>query len=211
MQEFCFYYLLFVIYAMMGWIMEIIVCSISENKLVDRGFLIGPYCPIYGVGAITIIFLLQPFLYDPLLVFLFSSFFCAIIEYSTSYIMEKLFNARWWDYSEQLLNLNGRITLKNTIAFGLLGLLLLFFINPFISDLVNKIPDSNLVIITIIIMIAMAIDAITTFIIVYKLKSTWKQIKKDSTEEITRKVKALLKTHPFTKRLINAFPNIHFK
>lgn len=125
--------------------------------------------------------------------------------------MEKLFNARWWDYSEQLLNLNGRITLKNTIAFGLLGLLLLFFINPFISDLVNKIPDSNLVIITIIIMIAMAIDAITTFIIVYKLKSTWKQIKKDSTEEITRKVKAILKTHPFTKRLINAFPNIHFK
>lgn len=211
MQEFCFYYLLFVLYAMMGWIMEIIVCSISENKLVDRGFLIGPYCPIYGVGAITIIFLLHPFTYDPLLIFLFSSIFCAIIEYSTSYIMEKLFNARWWDYSEQLLNLNGRITLKNTIAFGLLGLLLLFFINPSISNIVNKIPDSRLIIITIIIIIMMTIDAIVTFIIVYKLKSTREQIRKDSTEEITRKVKAILKTHPFTKRLINAFPNIHFK
>lgn len=204
-------FICFFIYAMTGWFMEVIVCSISERKLVDRGFLIGPYCPIYGIGSICILFVLESVQSDPLLVFVTASVICAFIEYFTSYAMEKLFHARWWDYSNRLFNVNGRITLTNTISFGLLGLILVYFIHPFIDSLLNNISSQMMISITIFIAILFVIDVITSSVIIYKLKTTQQQLRKDSTEEITKIVREILSKTFLSRRLINAFPNIRFK
>lgn len=204
-------FLCFLIYAIMGWMMEIIVCSIPVRKLVDRGFLIGPYCPIYGIGSVCILFVLESFRSDPLLVFVTASFICAFIEYFTSFAMEKLFHARWWDYSNELFNINGRITLTNTILFGLLGLLLVYFIHPWINTILGYFSHATIIITAIMLAIIFMIDVVTTIIIVYKLKTTHQQLRKDSTEEITKKVREILSKTLLSRRLINAFPNIRFK
>ena len=120
------YFLLFIIYSFLGWLIEIIVCSISEKHFTPRGFLIGPYCPIYGFASIIMITLLNKYFNDPLIVFILSAIIASVLEYFTSYIMEKIFNARWWDYSDRKLNINGRICLENSVlSIGkLLSLLL---------------------------------------------------------------------------------------
>ena len=104
-----FYFLLFISYSVIGWIMETILKTIEYKKFVNRGFLIGPYCPIYGCGALLMTFLLQGYAEDPIVLFVFNIIICSILEYSTSYIMEKIFKARWWDYSYTKYNINGRI------------------------------------------------------------------------------------------------------
>ena len=109
------YFILFIIYAMIGWFIEIINGLIQTKKFVNRGFLIGPYCPIYGVGGILITLLLSKYYDDPIVLFFMGIAVCGILEYLTSYIMEKFFKARWWDYSKRKFNINGRICLETII------------------------------------------------------------------------------------------------
>lgn len=97
------YFLLFIIYAVIGWCMEVICKLIQYKKFVDRGFLIGPYCPIYGVGALLITFFLNKYVQDPVVLFVMAVVVCGILEYLTSYFMEKIYHARWWDYSSKNL------------------------------------------------------------------------------------------------------------
>ena len=90
---------------MKGWFIEIINGLIQTKKFVNRGFLIGPYCPIYGVGGILITLLLSKYYDDPIVLFFMGIAVCGILEYLTSYIMEKFFKARWWDYSKRKFRL----------------------------------------------------------------------------------------------------------
>ena len=99
-------FLLFMLYSIMGWLLEVTCKLIEKHKFINRGFLIGPYCPIYGHGAILMILLLIKYQSDPLLLFTMSIVICSILEYFTSYIMEKVFKARWWDYSRRKFNIN---------------------------------------------------------------------------------------------------------
>ena len=124
MHNFQIYFLLFLTYSCLGWIMEVIVTYPDTKKFVNRGFLIGPYCPIYGYCSIAMILLLNN-VKSNILLFLLCIIVCSIGEYATSYIMEKMFHARWWDYSKHKFNLNGRICLSNCLAFGVLGFLLI--------------------------------------------------------------------------------------
>ena len=105
MYDLKIYFLLFIIYSVVGWIIEIIDVAILNKKIVNRGFLIGPYCPVYGVGALLMLIFLNKYVYDPFILFCMSFLICGILEYLTSYIMEKLFKARWWDYSSNKFNL----------------------------------------------------------------------------------------------------------
>ena len=107
------YIVLFVIYSFLGWFYESFICSkIFQKKFINRGFLLGPYCPIYGTGAVlcNIVFS-TPQDSNVFVIFISCAVGACIIEYITSYIMEKLFNTRWWDYSKLPFNLNGRICL----------------------------------------------------------------------------------------------------
>lgn len=95
----------FFIYSFLGWICEIIYCSILDKKFQNRGFLYGPYCPIYGFGAMIILKVLIPFSAHPIFLFVMGMFVCSVLEYVTSYVMEKAFHLRWWDYSKHKFNI----------------------------------------------------------------------------------------------------------
>ena len=122
------------LYSFFGWLLEVIVTFIKSKKIVNRGFLIGPYCPIYGKGALLIVLLLKKYENDIIALFVMAVVVCSIIEYITSYVLEKLFNTRWWDYSNIKFNINGRVCLQNLVAFGIFGVLLLKYVNPFLLN-----------------------------------------------------------------------------
>lgn len=210
------YFLLFITYSIGGWIMEVTCKSIEAKKFVNRGFLIGPYCPIYGWGAIIITILLQKYTNDWIVLFAMSIITCGILEYLTSYVMEKLFHARWWDYSRRKYNINGRVCLETLIPFGILGLVVMYVTNPFILSQLTKIPENILNIIAIIIAIIFFIDISISTKVVSNVRIASTKLNKesigDNTEEITEKVKAILREKSvLNRRLINAYPDLQAK
>ncbi len=202
----------FLLYSFFGWIMESIYCFIVDKKFVNRGFLIGPVCPIYGIGCIVIIAFLGKYKRDPIVLFCMAVIICSILEYFTSYIMEKIFKTRWWDYSQKKYNLNGRICLNNIIAFGVLGLILTYFIHPFVKDILLMINPVLLKVVTSILLILFLVDVSVSTKIIYRIKGVENKVLTDQTEEINAKVKEALQTMGiFTRRVVNAFPNFHVK
>lgn len=207
-------FLLFMIYSIIGWFLEVLYNLIfGDKKLVNRGFLIGPYCPIYGVGCILIVLLLSKYESHPFGLFILSIVLCSVLEYSTSFIMEKIFKARWWDYSTYKFNINGRICLETMIPFGVIACLIVYVINPFFVDFLDKLPDLFLTILFIFLFAIFGVDEITSFNIVNNFKKTVKSVSfGDKTEDINKYVKSILSNRSFLyRRLINAFPRIEAK
>ena len=208
MYDFIYVFVLFLIYSMIGWIVDIIGYAMDNHSFKNRGFLIGPYCPIYGISAIFMVYCLGQYENDVIVLFVMSVLVCSVMEYITSYIMEKMFHARWWDYTNTPFNLNGRICLRNSLMFGMLSLFLLKIMNPFISGLISNISPMILIIIGTILLCIFVIDVCVSFNIINKIKITTDNIRKDKTEEITKEVKrVLLKRSLLARRVINAFPN----
>ncbi len=204
-------FLLFIIYSVTGWIIEVIATYPDTKCFVNRGFLIGPYCPIYGNCAIAMILLLHN-IKDPILLFILSIIICSVGEYVTSYLMEKIFHARWWDYTKNKFNLNGRICLANSLAFGVLGFLLIKFVNPFVVGLITKLSPTIMNILFYTILILFLIDNVISFKVIFKIKNmSVKYVHLDNTKEITEKVKKILSDNVLAKRVFKAFPNIRFK
>ena len=114
------YFLWFIIYAFLGWAWETTITSIPQRRFVNRGFLNGPYCPIYGVGALLFIFGTN-YIENPALRFLAGAVIACLLEYITSWVLEKIFHARWWDYTPRRFNINGRICLEGFLVFGLVA------------------------------------------------------------------------------------------
>ena len=150
----------FLLYAIVGWTCEVVYCSIPEKKFVNRGFLNGPYCPIYGVGAIIIVVFLGPYIHNPLEVFFIGMITTSVLEYITSWGMEKTFHAKWWDYSNAKFNINGRVCLKNSILFGVMSLVLMYFLHPFLQGLIASISQFLLVIIATIAAVLFTADVV---------------------------------------------------
>lgn len=210
-RELLFVFLLFLSYSLLGYFVEIIFCSIHEKKFVlNRGFLIGPYLPIYGVGALSILYLLDRYKGDLVALFVMGAVLCSIVEYFTSLIMEKIFKIRWWDYSHMKLNLNGRICLYNSFLFGLGGVVIVKFINPFYIHLLNLLPDFWIFLLGITFFVIFFMDFITTIVILIQLRLDASMfMKRDATEEIKQKVQeALTKRTFFVSRILRAFPKI---
>lgn len=196
----------------MGWIMEVVGKLIEKHRFINRGFLIGPVCPIYGFGCISMIVLLSRYLKSPVVLFVMAIIICSILEYVTSFLMEKLFHARWWDYSRRKFNINGRICLETMIPFGLLGCLIMYIVNPFFTNILMEMPYNVLSSITAFIFAIFLIDNVISFIIMLGFRDTIKTLEKDGTEEIAKKVrKVLLEKGWLYKRLVNAFPSFKNK
>jgi len=134
-------FLCFLIYSFFGWLWEDGMSLVKEHRFVNRGFLNGPYCPIYGVGGLAFLYTGQ-FVDNPIALFFIGGAIACVLEYITSYTMEKLFKARWWDYSDWPLNLNGRICLYGFIAFGGASVGIRY-LHPHILDFVRSIPSMN--------------------------------------------------------------------
>lgn len=211
MDKIHLYITLFFIYSFIGWLVEVTIFLVSEKKFINRGFLIGPFIPLYGVGCIAITLLLSGDITDPFALFLKSAVICGILEYSVSLIMEKIFKARWWDYSHRKFNINGRVCFSHLILFGLGSLACIFYINPFLFNMIDKISIDLLKIINITLIIVFLSDIVITLFILFKVKNKIKFFPKDSTEEISEIVKKeLLKSSTLIKRLVLSFPNLKF-
>ena len=203
-------FVLFWFCSILGWIMEVLVCTYCDKKLVNRGFLIGPYCPIYGSGAL-IMLLIYPYKDHIFVCFILSLVLCSVLEYFVSYTMEKVFQVRWWDYSNDAFNINGRICLRNAIAFGALGVLFTRFIYPWYLNLTNNFSYQTLLIIAIILFVITLIDIFVSFNAMSKIKdiidkdlSKFKN--KDATIDIRKLIsKKLLNISFLEKRLIETY------
>ena len=206
MENFSLYFMLFLIYSFMGWLIEVCNFLITEKKFINRGFMLGPYCPIYGSSAIIMIFYLEQYKSNILTVFLLAVVVCSFMEYIISYIMEKLFNARWWDYSDRKFNINGRVCLVNAFLFGLLGVGLVYFVNPLINGFLLKINSTVLIVISIVWFAIFISDFIISMSVTFELKKTIKKLKKDSTEEFNKRISELLEKKTLNRRIFKAFP-----
>lgn len=133
------YIIYFFIYAFLGWIMEVIYALFIHGHFVNRGFLFGPICPIYGFGAIILIMTTKKLYKRPVLKFIIATVSFTVFEYLVSLILEMLFGLRWWDYTNDFLNIQGRVSLLYSIAWGLIGLFLLEKLHPRVENLIQKI------------------------------------------------------------------------
>ncbi|RVU98593.1 hypothetical protein EII22_01950 [Coriobacteriales bacterium OH1046] len=153
----------FAIYSCAGWLFESILCSVSEKRFINRGFLNGPICPIYGAGALAAVLFLrgEP---DGMSLFCWGAVVCSLLEYLTSWVMEKIYHTRWWDYSDRFLNLNGRICVPATLLFGLFVVLVVRVIQPALEALFSMTDPQLLSAICGIFIAVLAIDLLVTHI-----------------------------------------------
>lgn len=211
-MDFKMMFYLFMIYSFIGWFIEVVDNKIEDKKFVNRGFLIGPYCPIYGAGGVLIMLILKKYMDDTLVLFILSVVLCASLEYLGSFLMEKLFKIRWWDYSYYRFNINGRICLETMWVFGVLAVLIMKVFNPPIIKFLESWPTNVFNAVFYVLLTIFIIDLIVSTIIISSVKKTAQDItkekRKDSTEEVTKYVKkTLLNKSLLSKRIVWAFPN----
>lgn len=234
MQDKVIFY--FIIYSFLGWCLESIYKTIIVRKPVNSGFLYGLFCPMYGIGAV-IMLLAAKISNNIFIIFLMAVVIFTVWEYLVAVILEKLFKTKYWDYSNIKFNFQGRICLKNSIYWGILGVLLIFIIQPSIEKLVNLIPNDILLYINIILSIAILVDtSITIYRIMFidkkirqvfelgdmikekvaELKNTEgiEKVYKENLQKVVKELKEKqellkFKTYKRILRLKKAFPEMH--
>jgi uncharacterized membrane protein len=169
MNGFCTLFIYFVIYSFAGWGCETVYCSMISNKFVNRGFLNGPFCPVYGFGALMMIEVLKTLPRNIIIVFLAGTILTSALEYFTGFVLETVFNAKWWDYSDRKFNVKGRICLFNSIIFGLMCVLLIFVLQPFMERIISPIPFLPKMIITAVLIAYFIADSLITVLSMHSL------------------------------------------
>lgn len=151
-------FLYLMIYSFLGWLCESLYVSVGQKQWINSGFLHGPFCPIYGFGSIFVIYLLEPFINHPFLVFILGVLITSTLEYFTSWLLETLFQIRWWDYSHYKYHINGRVCLLNSCLFGLMSIFVLYFLHPIITQYTLMMSNSTIIGIDILLLIYLMID-----------------------------------------------------
>jgi len=210
MYTFSILFFMFFVYSVAGFFAELIFCTIVDKKLVlNRGFLIGPYCPIYGVSAVIMATTLFKYNNSIIIVFAMGALIATTLEYLTSYLMEILFKTRWWDYSGESFNVNGRVCLKNSILFGLGSIAIIYFLDNWYKKIVFLFDKELFININIILLIIIIVDIVLSTNIIVKIRRNSELARRDMTDEIKEKVKyELSKNLALTKRLLNSFPRV---
>lgn len=185
MRRICILFITFIFYAFLGWCFEMIHMGITTNEVVNRGFLNGPIIPIYGAGVLSILLLLKPLKHNIVLLTICIVLICSIIEYLTSYVMEKMFGLRWWDYENKPLNLHGRICFETMSMFTVMALFIVYYLDPVFQKMIDKVDTTYVVIISIILLIFFISDIIFSNMILNDyIRSQTKTKKKDKTPSI---------------------------
>lgn len=215
-MNFPYLFLVFILYSFVGYLCEIVCSSIKQKKLVNRGFLCGPYCPIYGVGSLFILFLLLRFKEDPVVVFLLGAIITSALEYVTSFVLEKIFHNKWWDYSDEKFNIHGRIFLFNTLLFGFGSLVIIYTGNNIITQILSWLSPIAMKIVAYSLFVIFILDVIYSCMIAYNLRNRiiiCEELKSEKLaklpgmlEKIIRERVEKFKAYP--KRLLEAFPNL---
>lgn len=162
----------FIVYSFLGWILEDIYKTILDKKITNSGFLYGPFCPIYGLGAIIAILTLEMLRNKYLLLFIISTIEFSLLEYIIAIILEKIFKVKYWDYTSYKYNFQGRICLKNSMFWGILGLVFIQLINPIMQMLIMKVSLNIKAIFIIIFAFYLIIDIIFTMKKIKKERTT---------------------------------------
>ncbi len=227
------YFLLLIIYSFVGWVYESTLCSIKAHKLINRGFLNGPVCPVYGFGALAVIFVLSKRADNIFVLFFAGMLLTCVIEYFTAYLLEKAFDTKWWDYSRFRFNLHGRICLMAALVFGAFAVVLIRYIHPVVMGLVNSLSYQVLVTSSMIVFILVSTDLLITVHHLLKFNGRLKEIQEainlfmshpikyaeevkesllerfESSEYFSEHIKELLLLKRFQEiRIIHAFPRM---
>ena len=207
--------LLFFAYAFLGWCIEVTLKYFQFHRFINRGFLTGPWLPIYGSGAalITVVIRgLSPLEFSVGTTFAVSFLLCGVLEYLTSYVLEKRFHARWWDYSQKPMNLHGRVWIGNLILFGLGGVLIVDLINPLLLRLSEHMSFSLRGILALSLSAAFIADYVMSHFVLKLIKTGVESSEADNTEAISREVRLLLGNRSvFYRRFAEAYPEVIYK
>ena len=158
------------IYSFLGWIVEVLYVFVTTQKLENRGFLTGPFLPIYGVGAVLLVLLVIPYVKNPFLVFLASFLITTALEFVTHLALDKIFHIRLWDYSDKPFNIRGRVCLQNSLMFGVLGLLLIYVLHPLATALVTLLPQPAAISVASVLLGILLVDAANSFLSLAKVR-----------------------------------------
>ena len=207
--------LLFFAYAFLGWCIEVTLKYFEFHRFINRGFLTGPWLPIYGSGAVLITVAvggLSPLESSVGTTFVISFFLCGVLEYMTSYVLEKRFHARWWDYSKKPMNLHGRVWIGNLILFGLGGVLIVHVFNPLLSLLAGRMSLRLREALALSLSLIFAADYGMTHVVLKLLKTGVESSAADNTEQINLEIRDLLGNRSvFHRRFAEAYPEVTYR
>ena len=207
--------LLFFAYAFIGWCVEVTLKYFQFHRFINRGFLTGPWLPIYGSGAalITVVIKgLAPLEFSVGTTFAVSFLLCGFLEYMTSYVLEKRFHARWWDYSQKPMNLQGRVWIGNLVLFGLGGVVIVDLINPLLLRLSEHMSFPLREVIAISLSVIFAADYVMSHFVLKLVKTSVELSEADDTEAISKEVRLLLSDRSiFHRRFAEAYPEVIYK
>ena len=177
---------IFFVYAFLGWCTEVSFAALTSGKFVNRGFLNGPVCPIYGCGVVIVLFFLEPLRENTLLLFLGSVVLTSVLEWLTGFVLERIFHQRWWDYSHEPFNLGGYICLRFSIAWGLACLLVVDVIHPTIHWLITCIPHTLGLVLLVVFSAVMVVDLAATVRTIARINRQLTQL-----DELAGRIKSL--------------------
>lgn len=177
---------IFFVYAFLGWCTEVSFAALTSGKFVNRGFLNGPVCPIYGCGVVIVLFFLEPLRENTLLLFLGSVVLTSVLEWLTGFVLERIFHQRWWDYSHEPFNLGGYICLRFSIAWGLACLLVVDVIHPTIHWLITCIPHILGLVLLVVFSAVMVVDLAATVRTIARINRQLTQL-----DELAGRIKSL--------------------
>ena len=207
--------LLFFAYAFLGWCIEVTLKYFQFHRFINRGFLIGPWLPIYGSGAVLITVVIKglaPLEFSVGTTFIVSFLLCGFLEYMTSYVLEKRFHARWWDYSSKPMNLHGRVWIGNLVLFGLGGVVIVDLINPLLLRLSEHMSFPLREIMAFSLSAVFIADYVMSHFVLKLVKSGVESSDADETEAISKEVRLLLSNRSvFYRRFADAYPEVIYK
>jgi len=207
--------MLFFSYSFLGWCIEVTLKFIQYHRFINRGFLTGPICPIYGSGAVLITLAIEGLARVESGIgttFVISFLICGTVEYFTSYFMEKRFHARWWDYSQKPMNLHGRIWIGNLILFGLGGIAIIHVVNPMLDQVLGHFSLRAKEIAAVCLLAVTAADYTMTHFILKLVKTGVEGSEADNTEEINAEIHLLLSDRNiFYRRFADAYPEVIYR
>ena len=207
--------LIFFSYSLLGWCIEVTLKYIQFHRFINRGFLTGPICPVYGSGAALITLIVGSLSrlesgYGT--TFVMSFIICGTLEYLTSFFMEKRFHARWWDYSQKPMNLHGRVWIGNLVLFGLGGVAIIHIINPVLYRAFASISITTKEIVTGIFLAVFVADYILSHFVLKMVKVGVENSEADDTEAIRKEIYLLLSDKSvFHKRFADAYPDVIYR
>ncbi|MBQ9064539.1 MAG: hypothetical protein IJ123_03740 [Blautia sp.] len=207
--------LLFFIYAFAGWCMEVILKYRQYHRFINRGFLNGPLCPIYGCGAVLITVVIGNLAgveSGIVMTFTLSFVICGVVEYFTGLILEKIFHARWWDYSQKPMNLHGRVWIGNLLLFGVAGVGIMHILNPVLYKFLGLFTVKTRAVVSGILLAVLAVDFVVSYFVLKLVKVGVDSSEADNTEEINKEVHQLMTDKSyFHKRFVEAYPEVVYR